>query len=146
MGEEQLVKFNNEDTVPTLFRQGYRFLMVGGLATAVHVVLFAIFIEGFLLSPLLANLVAKTFAFAVGFTGHLLWTFSAAGGHLRSGWRAIALKFLIASGVGLALNSAVVYSVVEVLGLPYTYAVVLMISVVPATVFALSKYWAFAKA
>jgi hypothetical protein len=45
---------------------------------------------------------------------------------------------------GLALNSLAVYLVVNRLGLPYQYALVLMIGVVPLLVFALSKFWAFA--
>jgi hypothetical protein len=44
---------------------------------------------------------------------------------------------------GLALNSLAVYLVVHLLGLPYQYAIVLMISVVPLLVFVLLKFWVF---
>jgi hypothetical protein len=45
--------------------------------------------------------------------------------------------------VGLALNSLVVGLVVNVLALPYVLAIVLMVTVVQAVAFTLSKLWAF---
>ena len=53
-------------------------------------------------------------------------------------------RFLATALIGLALNSLVVFGIVDLLGLAYGYAAALMATAVPATVFLVSKFWAFA--
>ena len=62
---------------------------------------------------------------------------------MRSASRTLS-KFIVVTLIGLCLNSLAVYMVTEALALPYVYAILLMVSVVPITVFLLSKIWAFA--
>lgn len=116
---------------------------VGGLATLVHVAVFSLLLETTAISPLQANLLAFSVAFLLSFSGHYHLTF----GHvtrLNPQPRRALLRFLLVALIGLALNSAVVELVTGILQLHYLYAVALMVTAVPACLFLLSKYWAFA--
>lgn len=120
---------------------------MGLTATAVHALVFVIAIEAFAIRPMLANLVAFAVALAVSFLGHFHWTFRPEGPvpPRRQSGAALA-RFLVVAMIGFALNSAVIYVVVDLLRWPYQVALALMVSFVPAVVFGLSKLWAFAPA
>jgi putative flippase GtrA len=138
------------DAVRPLLRVGMqyaRFGTVGVAAAAIHVLMFSASIELAGLAPLAANFVGFGVAVVVSFFGHFQWTFrgQTAGGSRRRQRTALA-RFTLVALTGLALNSLAVYVVVNLLALPYHYAILLMISVVPLVVFALSKLWAFAAA
>lgn len=116
---------------------------VGGIATLVHVAVFSLLLETTAISPLQANLLAFSVAFLFSFSGHYHLTF----GHVTSvnpQPRRALLRFLVVALIGLALNSAVVELITGLLHLHYFYAVALMVTAVPACLFLLSKYWAFA--
>jgi putative flippase GtrA len=126
--------------------QYVRFGLVGSAATAVHVVLFAVFFDALSMPSLQANLIAFTFAFFVSFFGHFHFTFRAGRvpeAEPRLTRRRAMARFLAVAMFGLLLNSAVVWLIVERLAWSYVYALILMATVVPVTVFALSRFWAF---
>jgi len=122
--------------------QAAKFGSVGLIATATHVTIFSIVIEIWDVDPMLSNLIAFCFAFGVSFFGHFHWTFSESGVARRS-LRSAGLRFLFTALIGLALNSLVVYAVEHVFRLPYIYATIGMIFLVPPVLFIMSKYWAF---
>lgn len=128
-----------------LVRQGLRFGVVGAVSTITHVGVFILCIEAFGTQPILANIPAFVVALVVGFTGHFSWTFpkstNASSAHARL--RAL-VRFAAVAGIGLALNATVVFSIVNVWGLPYLYAVALMVTLVPILLFFLNRHWAFA--
>ena len=130
-----------------LAAQYLRFGSVGLLATGTHAVLFVIAIEWLGLPPLIANGVAFACAVIVSFVGHFHWTFRDEtlmrwdGGFASR--RAFA-RFVVVAATGFALNSAVVYTIVDLAHLSYLIALVFMVGVVPIVVFLLSKHWAFA--
>jgi len=126
-----------------LLAQGMRFGIVGLLATGVHILVFVGCIEILGIAPLLANFPAFLVALVTGFIGHFTWTFRMQHRGLQKNWRTALLKFTMISVLGLGLNTLVVFCVVNLLGHPYPYAVLLMVTVVPATVFLLQKFWAF---
>lgn len=115
--------------------------MVGGLATAVHLGLFALLIELVAMRPIWANLPAFGVAIIVGFVGHRLWTFRSENAERH--WSSAFPKFAGTALFGLALNSIIV-SGVEAAGLGYGYSMVLMATLTPGAVFVISKFWAFA--
>lgn len=121
-----------------------RFGTVGFIALGVHICLFIFCIEVLGIAPIWANFIAFSFAFIAGFTGHFSWTFRINAREQRARWMPPMLRYLITSLVGLGLNTLVVYTVVTALSLDYLYAVVIMASIVPAIVYLLSKFWAFA--
>ena len=127
-----------------LVRQGIRFGLVGVFSTIMHVVIFILCIELLRMQPFWANFPAFSFAFTVGFIGHFSWTFShATSSSSRRGRLRALVRFAAVSGTGLILNAAIVFAVVNISGLPYMYAVGLMVTLVPAVVFVLSRQWAF---
>lgn len=123
--------------------QFLKFGLVGLLATSTHVTAFLLWIAVAGMTPLGANVAAFCVAVLVGFVGHFFWTFRPEGGQEAKPWQAVLGKFVVASLSGFALNSLAVYLVVNVLAMPYVYAAVLMITVVPAGTFALAKFWVF---
>jgi putative flippase GtrA len=126
-----------------LLAQGMRFGIVGLLATGVHVLIFIGCIEILDIAPLWANFPAFLVALITGFIGHFSWTFRAQQRESGNNWKPVLFKFTLVSFVGLGLNTLVVYLVVNLLGHPYPHAVLLMVTVVPATLFLLQKFWAF---
>jgi putative flippase GtrA len=122
-----------------------RFGAVGLSATAIHVLMFTALIEVVGLEAIPANFAAFGIAVLVSFVGHLHWTFRGETGVHRWQKQGPALaRFAVVALMGFALNSLVVYLVVNFMALPYQYAIVVMVGVVPLLVFALSKFWAFA--
>lgn len=120
-----------------------RFGVIGLAATAVHVTLFALLIEGAEAPALLANLLAFCSAVLVSFAGHFWWTFRAERLSSRRRAHAVLFRFAGVALCGLGLNSLVVYLIVDLFETSYHYAILLMVSVVPLAVFTLSKFWAF---
>jgi putative flippase GtrA len=80
-------------------------------ATAVHVTLFAALIERLQISALLANLAAFGAALLLSFVGHCRWTF-----RLRDDYWPALRRFSVVAVLGLGLNSAIAYGIVDRLG------------------------------
>jgi putative flippase GtrA len=136
--------FDKREAVLRTILQGLKFGAVGGAATAVHVVAFILWIELAGLSPLWANVAAFCVAITVAFTGHFSWTFRHPDPTRQGPWRKTFAKFAAVALFGLAMNSLCVFLVVDLLAWPYLVAAALMATLVPACVFALSKFWVFA--
>jgi putative flippase GtrA len=123
-----------------------KFGSIGLLALATHVAIFAGLIEIFVIAPLTANILAFCVAVLVSFFGHFHWTFRAETrdpAFPAQGPRLAFARFVVVALLGLALNSLAVFLVVDIGGLPYQYAIPPMVFVVPPTVFAIAKLWAF---
>ena len=110
-----------------LIAQGFRFGLIGIVATFVHVLVFISCIELLGIEPLWANFPAFSVAIIVGFIGHFSWTFKQHKPANESVWSAQLVKFVIVSLFGFGLNSAIVFLIVNLLHLPYWYAVLLML-------------------
>ena len=131
-------------TLRGVMAQGFRFGLVGGIATGTHVAVFIALIEGLQVRPLMANFVAWIVAFSASFLGHYYWTFrDAHSGHGRSA-RGTVPRFFLVSLLGLGLNTVIVIVIVDMAHLPYGAAAVLMATLVPGMLFIVSKIWAFA--
>lgn len=114
------------------------FSVVGLGATLIHV-LVALALQHFLgLAPLLANFLAYGSAVSFSYVGNARWTFRG-----RSHGAPTALRFLLVSLLGLALNQGIVHITVNLLDWPFAGALAVVVMVVPVTIFALSKLWAF---
>jgi putative flippase GtrA len=115
-----------------------RFAISGGLATAVHASLFVGLIEWFSLRPIIAAAVAFSIALLVSYGMNYHWTFSVSGPH-----RVMLPRFVVVAILGLFLNLGITYTVVDVLGYWYGYALLLVVMFVPLMTFVLSKLWVF---
>lgn len=119
-------------------RQVATFIVVGVSATATHftvgLVVFYVLQVG--LSALWTNFIAFCFAFLVTYFGNALLVFP----ETKLG-PASFIRFLSVSLVSLGLNQAIVYALVERLGLPYWQALIVVLMVVPPATFFGMKYW-----
>jgi putative flippase GtrA len=122
--------------------EGAKFGGVGLAATAAHVTIFSVLIEFWNITPMKANAIAFCMAFWISFFGHFYWTF-AGGEDARRSLGNAGIRFVFVALTGFALNSLVVYVVDHVLRLPYVYAILGMIFIVPLVLFLMSRYWAF---
>jgi putative flippase GtrA len=136
-------KIQSDSQLLQLLAQVTRFGVVGLLATGVHILIFVGCIEILGIAPLWANFPAFLFALVTGFVGHFTWTFRMLHRGQQNNWWAALFKFMLVSFIGLGLNTLVVYLVVNLLGHPYPYAVLLMVTAVPVAVFLMQKLWAF---
>jgi len=118
--------------------QFLKFALVGGVATATHVLaaLILFYISG--LGAFSANLMGFVSAWLVSYGGNRYWTFVASGPH-----RVTAPKFLLVSIVGLLLNMAIIYLACDVMNLPFWLGLAIVVAVVPILQFAASRYWVF---
>jgi putative flippase GtrA len=123
-----------------VFNQAARFAVVGGIATVSHFAVAVVLVEGPGLAPVLANFIAFCAAVLVSYLGNHSWTFGATGEHLFH-----LPRFAAIAVTGLALNQAIVYTMVEGAGADYRLALVVVVLVVPALSFTLNRGWAFSR-
>lgn len=110
-----------------------RFGIIGCLATAVHTVSFVGLVQVGL-SGILSNLVAYSVAVGISYVGHSRWTFASKGKFHR---------FAVTSLLGLALNSAISFFLVDLWGLPAWVAAIVMLIVTPTLTFLALRLWVF---
>lgn len=124
-----------------LFFQLTRFGIVGVTAAAVHFsVVIALVQFALIKQPLYANAVGFFFAFQISYSGHRFWTFR----DTRVAHRAALPKLLLVSLSGFLVNETLFYCLMTLLGLPYQLALLVVLTVMPAITFTLSKLWVFA--
>ncbi len=122
----------------TLPGQISRFAVIGLIASALHVTVAGGFYYEVHFHPLIANFTGFVFAWIVSFAGHYFWTFDRV-----STMRRAMPRFLLVSLFGLLLNQVIVWLVVSFLGQSFTLAMALVVVIIPATSFIISKLWAF---
>ncbi len=127
----------------SLIQQGFRFGIVGILATLIHVALYVALVETTGVHPSWSNTIAFVIAFSVSFIGHFHWTFATPANAGQRPWGRPLLKFVLVALFGFLLNALAVYIVTDVAQISYLYATVFMMTVTPISVFVLSKLWAF---
>src|SRR5690242_8733129 len=86
----------------TMVAQLVRFVIAGGLVTALGVAVYALVALVFRWHPQLGNFLAYVVAMAAGYVMHSRWSFRDHGGERTHATR---VKFLIVSVISFALNS-----------------------------------------
>ncbi len=120
-------------------REILRFGLVGIAASVLHIAIAIALIETGLLGVYGANSLAFAAALVASYFGHHRWTFERQGGHGGHFPRFVATALL-----GFALNQGIVAFSIEVLGLPYWIAILIVVAIVPGIVYLLCRLWAFA--
>ena len=118
-----------------------RFGAVGVIATLVHIVVFCVLAEAFYVPPVVAAAPSFVLATLVSYGLNRIWTFSSHGDH-----RAQLIKYFVVALLGLALNMAITYVVVDILHQWYGIALFLVVSVLPILTYSLNHRWTFARA
>lgn len=126
------------------FKQYVRFLMIGAIATLVHLIGFVALIELYSLSALTSNILAFTLAVLVSFVGHFIWTFRDQTQHIKLHRAQRQLtRFIFAALVGAMMNSTIAWFMVDFHGINYLYALLPIALVVPIITFIINSRWVF---
>ena len=116
-----------------------RFVITGGLVTALGVGVYAIVAMVLEWHPQIGNVMAYVAAMATGYVMHSRWSFRDHGERTKS----TAVKFVIVSLISLGLNSLWVALITGPLGLGPAWPILPMLFVTPAVTFTLNRYWVF---
>lgn len=119
-----------------------RFLISGGLVTALGVAVYALVALVLKWHPQLGNLLAYLAAAATGYLLHSRWSFRGHG--KRDNLARTGSRFLIVSFVSLGLNSFWVWLLTEPLALSPAWPILPMLFVTPLVTFTLNRQWVFA--
>ncbi len=122
----------------SLFFQLCRFGLVGLTAAAIHFSTVVFLVQTFMFQPLVANIIGFMLAFNCSYWGHKLWTFQD-----TTSRHAIALpKLLTVQLMNFAANESL-FSIFLWMNLPYTLALLLVLTILPIFTFIASKWWVF---
>lgn len=116
-----------------------QFGLVGGSAAATHLAVVALLVSQLQMRPLSANVLAFLVAFIVSYNGHALLTFSAA---QANGWPVVARFFAVAC-LAFVANELLYYIALNWLHWHYFWSLALVLVLIAAGTFVLSKFWAF---
>jgi putative flippase GtrA len=123
----------------TVLLQLARFIIAGGIVTALGVAVYALVALVLRWHPQIGNLLAYGVAMATGYVMHSRWSFRDHGTRTRS----TAVKFVTVSLISLALNSFWVWLLTEPMALSPAWPIVPMLFVTPAVTFILNRQWVF---
>ncbi len=122
-----------------LRREAVRYLLVGSLGTAAHLLVLTVCVEYLQMGVVHASIAGFLAALSVSYVLNHYWTFASARAPFGSLWR-----YFLVSVFGLLLNTSMVYMMVELLHWWYLTSQLAVIFVVPTISFILNRYWSFA--
>lgn len=128
----------NAQAVLKEFLIALRFGAVGGVATAIHLVILFVLLSHISLSLFLANATAFGCAFGVSFLGNYRWTFGAPGAV-----RLAVLRFFVVSLLAFLVNNLVLAAMLQANWLEPTLSALVSALVIPVITFLASRFWAF---
>lgn len=117
-----------------------RFLISGGIVTALGVAVYALVALVLRWHPQLGNFLAYATAMATGYLLHSRWSFRDHGSERGGGTMA---RFVTVSLLSLALNSLWVWLLTEPLRLSPAWPILPMLFVTPLVTFTLNRQWVF---
>lgn len=126
----------------TIAAQLARFVVSGGLVTALGVGVYAVVALGLRWHPQIGNLLAYLTAAGTGYVLHSRWSFRGHG--RRDNLARTGSRFLIVSLISLALNAFWVWVLTEPLALSPAWPILPMLFVTPLVTFTLNRQWVFA--
>jgi putative flippase GtrA len=121
-----------------VIRQLARFGVVGIFALLMHW-LTVVTLVPLGIAPLIANVIAFVVSFQVSYWGHRRWTFDAA--HVPH--RTALPRFLLIASLGFALNELLYFVFLRYTSLGYRVSLLIVLTIVPATTYTLSRRWGF---
>jgi putative flippase GtrA len=126
----------------TIAGQLFRFIISGGIVTALGVGVYALVALVLKWHPQLGNLLAYLTAAGTGYVLHSRWSFRGHG--RRDSLARTGSRFLIVSLISLGLNSFWVWVLTEPLALSPAWPILPMLFVTPLVTFTLNRQWVFA--
>ena len=128
---------NRKDYFFKLAGQLCRFGLVGLSAAAIHFSVVVWLVSMQKVPPLLANIAGFLLAFQLSYWGHRQWTFRVNVAH-----KPAAMKLLLVQLFNFSLNESL-FALFLALQIPYQWALLLVLGILPAFTFILSKQWVF---
>lgn len=119
-----------------------RFGIVGLTAAAIHYWTVVVLVELFGMAPLRANIGGFIVAFWCSYFGHRHWTFSDTIDRQAKG-RQSFLRFLSVALLGFCMNALLFFLFLHYTTVPYYVALAIVVLVVAAMTYLLSRLWAF---
>jgi putative flippase GtrA len=117
-----------------------RFVISGGIVTALGLGVYALVALVLRWNPQLGNFLAYVVAVATGYVMHSRWSFGDHGGERDHRTK---VRFVVVSLISLALNSFWVWLVTHPLHLGPAWPMVPMVFATPVVTFALNRQWVF---
>jgi putative flippase GtrA len=115
-----------------------RFLTIGTLAAAVHFGMVVWLVQSYDYLPLIANVAGFVVSFQISYWGHRLWTFSGTDVSHREAYPRLVLIQVLNFG----MNESLYYFFLG-FGLPYQWALLIVLAILPIFTFISSKFWVF---
>lgn len=128
---------NRNGSMLQLALQLCRFGVVGVSAAAIHFAVVVCLVSIQSVPPLLANIGGFLVAFQLSYWGHRRWTFAANAAH-----KPALMKFLLVQSCNFGFNQSL-FALFLALQIPYQWALLLVLGILPAFTFILSKQWVF---
>ena len=126
--------FSNET-----FGQLVRFAIVGFSLAGLYSVIYW-YLATFVMTPMLAVVIAFAVAVSIGFVLHSRWSFR---GHGKSEDRRMKAKFLMVQGSGFILNEAFTWVLTGPMHGPTWWPLIPAIFVTPLATYLLNRQWVF---
>ncbi len=121
-----------------MIRQVFRFSLIGGAATLIHLLVGVTLIHAGW-GPLIANAAAFCVAFIVSFAGHFGYTFSADSSSMSGS----LVRFLVVALTGFATNEVILAGLLTRHILSPTTTLIVSTGLVALGTFILCRRWAF---
>ncbi len=118
--------------------KAWRFGCVGVAATAIHCSMVIALVQVLSVDPVAASVPAFVTAFLFSYRANHGWTFARRGGHRR-----YLVRFFLVTSAMLGMNLGIMYGCVDLLGLHYVTALLIVVATLPLLSFLLNACWAF---
>jgi len=115
-----------------------RYGIVGIIGTLLHLGILALLVERFQVDPVWSSVIGFFAALITSYILNFFWVFNSRRAH-----HVAVMRYLLVSFTGLALNTSIMYTVVDVLHWWYGWGALGVIMVVPASNFLLNYLWTF---
>lgn len=125
-------------TQSSLVKQFIKYAIVGVIGTSVQSLTLILLVEKMSANPLLGSVIGFIFSLIVSYFINVKWTFKT---ERKSSF---FYKYMIVSISGLGINLLIMFLLVNLIGVWYIWAQMVVIVIVPISNFFLNRYWAFA--
>jgi putative flippase GtrA len=115
-----------------------RYGITGGLSAGTHLGTLTLLVELAGVRPVVGSTVGFLLSVAVSYTLQRTWVFAHAGRH-----RTLLPRFLIVTGVALALNTVVIHLGTEVFSIHYALVQLVAIVLIPISNYLINSLWTF---
>ena len=122
-----------------MLRQFIRFAGVGGMATALMYVLLVMQVEWLAMPAVAASALAYALSAVFNYIANYHFTFASQAPHQRA-----LPRFALVAGIGLALNTLIMYALTAVVSAHYLLAQILATLVVLIWNFVANRHWTYA--